>query len=65
MLWQCNLLVLLAELVQGYALVEYKTRDEAEAALEGMDRSSFLEREIRATWAFVKPPRGRPAGRRR
>eukprot|EP00892_Ulva_mutabilis_P000191 jgi/Ulvmu1/10172/UM006_0127.1 len=52
--------------VKGYALIEYKSRDEAEAALEGMDKSSFLDREIRATWAFVKPPRGgRGFGRRR
>ena len=47
-------------------MIEYKTRDEAQAAMEGLDGITFLDREIRATWAFVKPPaRGRNYGRRR
>lgn len=51
--------------MQGYALVEYKTRDEAQAALEGLEGITFLDKEITATWAFVKPPRSRGYARRR
>jgi hypothetical protein len=50
--------------VQGYALVEYRTRDEAEAAIQALDGSKFLDRTIRVSWAFVKPPT-RGGGRRR
>jgi RNA recognition motif. (a.k.a. RRM, RBD, or RNP domain) len=50
--------------VQGYALIEYRTRDEAEAAIQSLDGSKFLDRTIRVSWAFVKPPT-RGGGRRR
>lgn len=50
--------------MQGYALIEYRTRDEAEAAIQSLDGSKFLDRTIRVSWAFVKPPT-RGGGRRR
>lgn len=46
--------------VQGYALVEYRSREEAQAAISELDRTLFLDQEIRVTWAFVKPPRAQP-----
>lgn len=48
--------------MQGYALMEYKAREEAETAIEELDGSTFLDKEIRVTWAFVKPPRGTRRG---
>ena len=50
--------------MQGYALIEYRTRDEAEAAIQALDGSKFLDKTIRVSWAFVKPP-ARGGGRRR
>jgi RNA recognition motif-containing protein len=54
--------------VQGYALIEYKARDEAEAAISELNGSVFLDKEIAVTWAFVKPHfptrRGAPPRRR-
>ena len=33
--------------MQGYALVEFAMKSEAEAAIKGTDRTTFLEKEIR------------------
>jgi RNA-binding protein 8A len=46
--------------------VEYKSREEAEAAIAELNGTQFLDKTIHVTWAFVKPPRGgqrRPARR--
>lgn len=40
--------------VQGYALVEFEKREEAELAIAEMDGSQLLEQDISVTWAFVR-----------
>ena len=49
--------------MQGYALLEFKAREEAETAIADLDGSKFLGRELGVTWAFVKAPQS--GGRRR
>ncbi|CAK0829577.1 unnamed protein product [Prorocentrum cordatum] len=46
--------------VKGYAFIEYETRQEAEAAVKGMDGQALLEQKLSVQWAFAKP-----GGRRR
>lgn len=65
--------------LQGYALVEYETLAEAQAAINDASGSTLLEQQLQCDFAFVRPPpsgpkagvrgRGRrrsasPAGRR-
>ena len=45
---------------QGYALVEYETRREAEAAIERASGSTLLDQTLTCDYAFVRPP-GAPA----
>mmetsp|Transcript_20325 Transcript_20325/g.30047 ORF Transcript_20325/g.30047 Transcript_20325/m.30047 type:complete len:157 (+) Transcript_20325:34-504(+) len=42
--------------VKGYAAIEYKTRLEAQNAIELMDGSLILDQKISVSWAFVKAP---------
>lgn len=39
---------------QGYALVEYENKDQADAAIEGMDGKKLLGQEVHVDYAFVK-----------
>lgn len=53
-------------LFQGYALVEYETMTEAQAAIDGASGTPLLEQVIQCDYAFVRPPpsgpkKGRPA----
>ncbi|KAI5895122.1 RNA-binding domain-containing protein [Schizophyllum commune H4-8] len=48
--------------VKGYALVEYETMAEAQAAIDGASGSSLLEQVIQCDYAFIRPP---PTGPRR
>ena len=38
---------------KGYALIEYATQREAEAAISGMNRQQLLGNEVRVTWTFI------------
>ncbi|KAK1236416.1 hypothetical protein PQX77_000356 [Marasmius sp. AFHP31] len=46
--------------VKGYALVEYETMTEAQAAIDGASGSTFLEQPILCDYAFVRPPPSGP-----
>lgn len=39
---------------QGYCLVEFEKKDEAQLAIDEMDGSQLLEQDISVTWAFVR-----------
>jgi RNA-binding protein 8A len=43
--------------VKGYALIEYATRREADAAIHGMNGQSLLGKSVKVDWAFVKSDR--------
>ncbi|EIN09441.1 RNA-binding domain-containing protein [Punctularia strigosozonata HHB-11173 SS5] len=54
--------------VKGYALVEYETMAEAQAAIDGASGSQLLEQTLQCDYAFVRPPptgpkKGRARGR--
>ncbi|KAF5316087.1 hypothetical protein D9619_006582 [Psilocybe cf. subviscida] len=48
--------------VKGYALVEYETMSEAQAAIDAASGTPLLEQEIQCDYAFVRPP---PSGPRK
>jgi RNA-binding protein 8A len=41
---------------QGYALVEFATRKEAEAAIAGLDGTPLLTQPLAVDWAFSRAP---------
>ncbi|KAF9448949.1 RNP containing family member [Macrolepiota fuliginosa MF-IS2] len=54
--------------VKGYALVEYETMAEAQAAIDGASGTPLLEQAVQCDYAFVRPPpsgpkKGRARGR--
>ncbi|KAJ1019821.1 hypothetical protein NDA13_006045 [Ustilago tritici] len=56
--------------VKGYALLEFDTQEEAQEAIQACkDGLTLLEEELKADFAFVKPPAdaisGRSSGQRR
>ncbi|KAJ3511241.1 hypothetical protein NLJ89_g4218 [Agrocybe chaxingu] len=42
--------------VKGYALVEYETMTEAQAAIDGASGTPLLEQVVQCDYAFVRPP---------
>lgn len=42
--------------LQGYALIEYEERKEAEDAISSMNNQEFLTRTVKVDWAFRKGP---------
>ncbi|KAJ7173513.1 RNA-binding domain-containing protein [Mycena filopes] len=46
--------------VKGYALVEYETMTDAQAAIDGASGTSLLEQQIQCDYAFVRPPPSGP-----
>lgn len=42
--------------VKGYALAEYKTLEEAQAAKEGINGSTLYDRELACDFAFIRHP---------
>lgn len=51
---------------QGYALIEYPTLPEAQAAIRALDGAKLLDQTIQVDFAFVRPPpstgKGKSAG---
>jgi RNA-binding protein 8A len=45
---------------QGYALIEYETMAEAQAAIDGASGTPLLEQNIECDFAFVRPPQAGP-----
>ncbi|KAG1811591.1 hypothetical protein EV424DRAFT_1515552 [Suillus variegatus] len=46
--------------VKGYALVEYETMAEAQAAIDGASGTPLLEQMVQCDYAFVRPPPSGP-----
>eukprot|EP00933_Yihiella_yeosuensis_P061275 TRINITY_DN6407_c2_g5_i1.p1 TRINITY_DN6407_c2_g5~~TRINITY_DN6407_c2_g5_i1.p1 ORF type:complete len:146 (+),score=41.35 TRINITY_DN6407_c2_g5_i1:88-525(+) len=40
--------------VKGYAFIEYEAKQEAEAAIKGMNGQSLLDQNLSVAWAFSK-----------
>merc|ERR1712066_60121 len=55
--------------VKGYSFIEYESKQEAEAAIKGMNGQTLLDSRLSVSWAFSKGPtsggRARAARRRR
>lgn len=47
-------------MAQGYALVEYETMAEAQAAIDGASGTTLLEQTLQCDYAFVRPPPSGP-----
>ena len=50
--------VLIFELFQGYALIEYSTLPEARSAIEAINGAKLLDQTLSVDYAFVRPPPG-------
>lgn len=46
----------IAGFVKGYALIEYGTKEEAQAAIDDLDGKELLTKPIKITWAFSTGP---------
>lgn len=41
---------------KGYALIEYKSYEEAFKAKENLHESTLLDKQIKVYWAFIQKP---------
>lgn len=39
--------------LKGYCVAQYETKEEAAAAIEGLDGQEFVDRVLHADWAFM------------
>ena len=52
--------------LKGYALIEYETLREAQAAIDDLNNGEILGQRVEVDWAFVKPPaKGKRESRQR
>lgn len=49
--------------MQGYALIEYPTLDEARAAIDGANNTKLLDQTVTVDFVFVRPPPKAKGGR--
>merc|ERR1719359_171577 len=42
--------------VKGYSFIEYESKQEAEAAIKGLDGQNLLDSRLHVSWAFGKGP---------
>merc|ERR1712046_244309 len=42
--------------VKGYSFIEYESKQEADAAIKGMDGQMLLDSRLSVSWAFAKGP---------
>lgn len=56
--------MLLPAALQGYAMVEYATKKEAEDAISSMNGQEFMTQPLQVTWCFTKGPARKRGGRR-
>jgi len=43
--------------LKGYCVAQYETKEEAAAAIEGLDGQEFVDRVLHADWAFMNSKR--------
>jgi RNA recognition motif-containing protein len=48
-----SVLIAYSLIPKGYAMVEYEKKQEAERAINGLNGSSLLQRELQVDWAFA------------
>ncbi|EKX73274.1 RNA recognition motif domain containing protein [Theileria equi strain WA] len=44
--------------VKGYALLEYKSREEAQSAIDNLNGTELLGKAISVSWVFRETPKG-------
>lgn len=50
--------------LQGYAMVEYATKKEAQDAIDNMNGQEFMTQPLQVTWCFTKGPTRKRGPRR-
>jgi RNA-binding protein 8A len=51
--------------VKGYCLVEYEKKDHAKSAIQDMNRTTFMGKDIEVDWCFASGPSRKGDSRKR